>query len=162
MDFGVCANICLENQYVVGGVCYNCSYPCTKCLRTGNYCLACPQGMQVSNGQCTVECPLGKYYDSEKGQCSACSQGCATCLDSSTCLTCITQQYQPISGACPFCPSPCQSCSHDGRCLQCSAPALLFNGACLTSCPFWTSPSNGMCICPSTQVLMHDHCVNDC
>ena len=44
-DYGVCIDKCLSNQYIMGGKCFNCTLPCSKCFRAEDYCVSCVKGM---------------------------------------------------------------------------------------------------------------------
>ena len=130
-SYGVCIDQCQSNQYILGGKCLNCSYPCAKCFRTADYCVACIKGMIVSSGKCIIDCPPKQYYDSQVISCQPCDQTCATCLNSTTCLTCADPTLTPRNGICPFCSKEeCLQCGHDNRCSVCKNGLFLFNGAC--------------------------------
>ena len=161
MTYGVCASTCYENQYVVGGICHNCSFPCTKCFQTADYCVGCPSGKIVLEGKCVIDCPLRKYFDEQKSICEPCKRGCDTCSDADTCLTCAESRYKPIEGGCPYCDSSCVRCGRDGRCRRCKAGLYLFNGACVETCPGNTILENNRCVCLS-GVLKDGYCASSC
>jgi proprotein convertase subtilisin/kexin type 5 len=161
VDYGVCVSTCASNQYLLGGVCQDCQYPCAKCFRAKDYCIGCPDGLVVSAGSCVLNCPLMQYYDAVSVTCQPCGQGCETCSSPLVCLTCSDHALTPRMGVCPSCAAPCSLCGHDNRCRQCRPGLLLFNGACLESCPANTASLSGLCLC-SSGVLMHDRCENTC
>jgi hypothetical protein len=62
----------------------------------------------------------------------------------------IGNYLDTASSTCMSCPSTCSSCSSFTSCISCSS-GFLFNGSCLTSCPYTYYGFNFQCFACSTD-----------
>jgi proprotein convertase subtilisin/kexin type 5 len=144
--------------------CLPCIAPCLTCSTTGSSCTSCVANYSLTGSSCTTSCGAGYYpivqinsgQVSEVTICYPCSPICVTCTSWSTCTSCAagmildaqgdclsgcaspSMYYDSTTRQCLYCSSACYMCDGplSSDCLACSPPLQLFQGSCVTNCPF--------------------------
>lgn len=149
-------------------ICNGCSSTCLACSTVSSNCTSCNStsaypalNLTGYNGVCLAACPSGMYL--ELGVCVVCSPPCSTCTNSSKCLSCLpglfysnfscgptcllgTSIPNNYSWTCDACSSQCATCSLTiNNCTGCSSSAAMYNGTCVTSCPYPLVINSGVC-----------------
>ncbi len=125
---------CSDGYYTSGTKCFKCPSNCLTCS-SHKKCLTCPLEYLLSNHECILSCPTGKFSNVVSNQyvCSTCDSSCATCsIFSTNCLTCNSKYYLSLN-KCYVCSSLCVTCNGaaTNNCLSCSDGYFLANGSCL-------------------------------
>ena len=173
--------------YEDGGVCKPCSANCVLCTSAIS-CDSCGNNkfLAVDRATCKSTCPAGTFEQgaSVTGRtCVACLTDCAICAEASKCQTCGNSKHLSIdstscptscptgtygSGAgitgrtCENCISGCSRCTGGSTCDECTAPLLLDQGTCVSSCSDGyvhregEQPSYEPCLCPISLTLSVD------
>ena len=66
----------------LGGVCFDCEFPCTECGTAPQICTQCSQADGISfnwGPNCINECPIGYLTNETKMKCEGCGIGCEQC-----------------------------------------------------------------------------------
>ena len=184
--------------------CEQCVVGCSKCTNSQR-CDQCGPNhyLMPVTGECVSECPSG-YYIGALRTCQACQvTPCAKCCPNNPllCLQCppghysiYLSEYKSCVTQCPAgfyvndqrcdrCSSHCISCNSGESCSVCEEPYKLFEGRCISKCPYGTVERNGECIycsdsrcqscysdnvsrcqiCdPLTSSLYNELCVSEC
>jgi hypothetical protein len=133
-----------------------CDSQCQSTFGPSNWKCDCPPG-SICNGSNCVSCPGGVV----NGKCAACPQGTINCggiCCSASCCNndCTNTATDPKN--CGKCGNLCasgQSCQN-GVC-SCPSGQVLCNGTC---CPSGQTCQNGACSCPTGQVLCNGTCTD--
>lgn len=177
-----CYDICPTGTYTNTAVkkCLACDTICNTCLGSSTNCTSCVSGstypylfINSSLGTCRTSCPSTYYPDlaSSPIQCVLCVTPCMTCTTVSQCTSCLDGYYYNVNVCQNPCPSGttipndatnnCDACSVQcltcqttvDNCVSCSASAALYNGACVSVCPYPLVKFNGTCASCSTKCL---------
>ncbi|MGH0132203.1 UNVERIFIED_CONTAM: hypothetical protein FKN15_048930 [Acipenser sinensis] len=129
---GVCKATCPKGYFedLDQGKCIPCHSTCASCSGTQHDdCDSCSSLYpRLYEGQCSVECPAGTYYESSANECQDYTpQGCLTCdwgstLQNGICYPrCEEQRYLSEDEVCKLCDSSCRHCSGPGpnQCVSC-------------------------------------------
>ena len=142
---------------------------CSSC--TTNYSLL------ASNYTCLLLCP--DTYTSVNQTCTPCSSNCYTCSTLSLCLTCPSNLYlfnatclNPCPSAyypntttakCAPCHYTCTTCTNTSYCTHCSIGyQLQTNFTCISTCPNYQVPVNGICLNCSSMCSTCQQTTNNC
>lgn len=177
--------LCERNQFAEQDRCSDCDLTCDTCNGpTSKECLTCPDGIIVSNGECSSNCNIGEFFGSSN-QCQACDQSCLTCQgQASSCTACKDNQLLFNRSCVTSCPpgrfpnieiSKCSQCHYSCQecngataqnCISCSEGFILNpNGECLDSCPSGYYVKEGLkkCdICHNTCAECNGGANNEC
>jgi len=118
-----CIDTCPKGYVSIDGICEKCKSPCALCEGTPDHCISCDGTggtKYVHDDQCWADCPPGTRHNAENLTCFACNEGCDLC------------DIQDIN-----------------KCLRCTAPALVYDGSCISECPIgWVVNEEGVACRP--------------
>jgi proprotein convertase subtilisin/kexin type 5 len=182
------------------GICKPCQSPCLECY-TLTLCKTCVIGKMLDGFSCVdscascVTCPEGQFKSS--GVCVNCPPNCQACTSTTSCQKCMTgftsqnnvctrvltpsdcsSGFYLSNNTCVACPLGCASCTATS-CDSCLLSYLLYNGACLATCPPATFVAQARCVpcalgcqacvdqntctaCPIGMFLVQGACLSSC
>ena len=185
--------LCANGFFPQNGKCVPCGSGCILCTSLA-VCSACATlAIPQTDGTCT--CPPTTYLSTNTdtiAYCQNCAALCLVCTDSSSCQSCkqnanavggvcqCNDGYfsNTTTGSCQACNSGCAKCTEQ-NCTSCTAPLLLSENQCVSSCKNGYSQQGGVCvpcvtgcsecfdsascsICQTTLYLLNQKCVPVC
>ncbi|KAL4502402.1 hypothetical protein ABPG72_011989 [Tetrahymena utriculariae] len=126
-----CIDQCPDMTYLSNNKCLPCNSNCKTCAVQDTQCTSCYSPLTIVGTSC--QCQIGNYNPNTK-----------------TCIQCSQNQfYDSVNYQCVNCDTSCLTCQDINNlniCTSCLAGKILYNQACIDSCPDQTYLSNSNCL----------------